>query len=172
MKRKSAGVTRRRFIQTASVAGGVAASTLGFPSIVRAASPVRLGYVSPKTGPLAPFAEADAFAVAEVMKATGGEVMIAGKSHPLEIIVKDSQSNPNRAAEVASELILSDEVHLLTAGNTPETTNPVADQAEVKGDMLPAALCLFAAGAIPGLAAGYLSHLVLDFSTPRGLPLL
>jgi hypothetical protein len=29
-----------------------------------------------------------------------------------------------------------------------------------------------AAGALSGLAAGYASHLVLDFFTPRGLPLL
>jgi len=33
-------------------------------------------------------------------------------------------------------------------------------------------LCRLAAGAIPGIAAGYVSHLVLDADTPRGLPLL
>ena len=49
----------------------------------------------------------------------------------VEIIAKDSQSNPNRAAEVAAELILKDEVDIITAASTPDTTNPVADQAEV-----------------------------------------
>ncbi len=53
--------------------------------------------------------------------------------HPLEFIVKDSQSNPNRAAEVAQDLILNDKVHLVTAFATPETVNPVADQCELNG---------------------------------------
>ena len=129
---KSAGRTRREVLKAgAAGAAGTAALAAGFPSIARAADTVRIGYVSPKTGPLAAFAEADEFNVSSVLEAIGGKVQSGGKSLNVEIIVKDSQSNPNRAAEVASELILSDEVHLLCAGNTPETTNPVADQAEI-----------------------------------------
>ena len=127
---RGAGSTRRGVLGTGA-ALGAAALTAGFPSIARAADTVRIGYVSPKTGPLAPFASADEFNVASVLEAIGGKVDSGGKSLDVEIIVKDSQSNPNRAAEVASELILSDEVHLLCAANTPETTNPVADQAEI-----------------------------------------
>ena len=52
---------------------------------------------------------------------------------PVEIIQKDSQSNPNRAAEVATELIEKDGVKLLLGKDTPDTTNPVADQAELNG---------------------------------------
>ena len=37
----------------------------------------------------------------------------------------------NRAAEVASELILRDKVDLILATSAPETTNPVSDQAEI-----------------------------------------
>ena len=55
----------------------------------------------------------------------------AGKTYQVEIIAKDSQSNGSRAAEVASELILGDKVDLIVASATPDTTNPVADQAEV-----------------------------------------
>src|SRR5439155_1007071 len=54
-----------------------------------------------------------------------------GKIFNVEIISKDSQSNANRAAEVASELILRDKVDLIVGAATPDTTNPVADQAEV-----------------------------------------
>lgn len=129
---KGAGRTRRDVLKAgAAGVAGTAALSAGFPSIVRAADTVRIGYVSPKTGPLAAFAEADEFNVSSVLDAIGGKVQSGGKSLDVEIIVKDSQSNPNRAAEVASELILSDEVHLLCAANTPETTNPVADQAEI-----------------------------------------
>ena len=54
-----------------------------------------------------------------------------GKTYKVEIISKDSQSNASRASEVASELILGDKVDLIVASATPDTTNPVADQAEV-----------------------------------------
>ena len=50
----------------------------------------------------------------------------------VEVIVKDSQSNPNRAAEVAKELIVRDEVNLILVASTPETTNPVCSIAETE----------------------------------------
>jgi branched-chain amino acid transport system substrate-binding protein len=49
----------------------------------------------------------------------------------VQIISKDSQSSGSRASEVASDLILGDKVDLITAAGTPDTTNPVADKAEV-----------------------------------------
>jgi hypothetical protein len=48
------------------------------------------------------------------------------------VIVKDSQSNPNRAADVASELIIDDEIDLMLVASTPETTNPVATTCEAE----------------------------------------
>ena len=61
----------------------------------------------------------------------GTGLQSGGKTYPVQIITKDSQSSGNRAAEVASELILGDKVDLIVASATPDTTNPVADQAEV-----------------------------------------
>ena len=121
---------RRQFLkQTAALA---AAGAAGFPAIVRAqSSTVRLGYVSPQTGPLSPFAEADAFILKNLEASFKRGVMIGGRRRPVEILVKDSQSNPNRAAEVAAELILSEEVDMMLVASTPETTNPVSDQCEV-----------------------------------------
>ena len=49
-----------------------------------------------------------------------------------EVVVKDSQSNPNRAAEVAKELIVKDEVNLMLVSSTPETTNPVSTTCEAE----------------------------------------
>lgn len=121
-------MTRRGFI-----AGSAAATTVlsfGAPSIA-AERTIKLGYVSPQTGPLAPFGEADQFVLAQAREIFRDGLSIGGRSHPVEIIVKDSQSNPNRAAEVAAELILSDEVDIMLAASTPETTNPVADQCEL-----------------------------------------
>jgi branched-chain amino acid transport system substrate-binding protein len=48
------------------------------------------------------------------------------------VLLRDSQSNPNRAAEVAKELIVRDKIDLMLVGNTPETTNPVCTQAEIE----------------------------------------
>lgn len=125
-----ASVTRR------TVLTGLGA-TIAAPAILRhsrayAANPViKIGHVSPRTGPVAAFTEADDFVLAGIQKAFAGGLMNNGKAYDVEIISKDSQSNPNRASEVAAELILSDEVDIIVAASTPETTNPVADQAEI-----------------------------------------
>lgn len=112
-------------------------ATIAAPAILRhsrayAANPViKIGHVSPRTGPVAAFTEADNFVLDGIQKAFAGGLMNNGKAYDIEIISKDSQSNPNRASEVAAELILSDEVDIIVAASTPETTNPVADQAEI-----------------------------------------
>ncbi len=122
--------TRRKFM------GGLAA-TFAAPAILKhtrayAADPViRIGHVSPRTGPLAGFAEADDFVLEGIKAAMSGGVENNGKTYQIEIISRDSQSNPNRAAEVAADLILGEEVDIIVAASTPDTTNPVADQAEV-----------------------------------------
>jgi branched-chain amino acid transport system substrate-binding protein len=94
---------------------------------------IKIGYVSPQTGPLAGFGEADAFILGGVRTALKDGLQIGGTAHPIEILVKDSQSDPNRAATVAGDLITGSEVDLILATGTPETTNPVADQAEANG---------------------------------------
>jgi len=120
-------LTRRKLLKTASASGLIlGTSGLCAPAIAQGTT-IRIGYVSPQSGPLAGFAEADAFTLdmfARVMAAKGVDV---------RVIVKDSQSNPNRAAEVASGLIVDDEIHLMLVASTPETTNPVATVCEGEG---------------------------------------
>ena len=123
------GVTRRRFIGTAAAAG--AAAHFPMPAIAQAKK-ISIGYVSPQTGPLAPFGESDAFNTRLFREAVQGGLRIRGRTHPVDVVVKDSQSNPNRAAEVAKELIVEDKVDLMLVANTPETTNPVATQCEIE----------------------------------------
>ncbi|MBV6656658.1 MAG: ABC transporter substrate-binding protein, partial [Devosiaceae bacterium] len=92
---------------------------------------IKVGHVSPQTGPLAGFAEADDYVLEAISQTFAGGVENNGRAWSIEIISKDSQSNPNRAAEVAADLILDDEVDIIVAASTPDTTNPVADQAEI-----------------------------------------
>ena len=123
---KSCGVTRRKLIKTGGTAVAATALFSSFPApLVRAAKPVKIGYVSPQTGPLAPFAEVDNFIVGGVRE------LFKKQNLPIEIVVKDSQTNSNRAAEVAADLILKDKVSLMVVGAAPETDNPVADQCEL-----------------------------------------
>jgi branched-chain amino acid transport system substrate-binding protein len=91
---------------------------------------IKIGHVSPQTGPLAPFAEADPFILDQIRTVLAKGITNGGVTYEVQIISKDSQSNTNRASEVAADLILKDKVDLLVASSTPETTNPVADQAE------------------------------------------
>jgi branched-chain amino acid transport system substrate-binding protein len=91
---------------------------------------IEIGHVSPQSGALAPFAEADSFILSQIRAALAKGIINGGVTYEVQIISKDSQSNTNRASEVAADLILKDKVDLLVASSTPETTNPVADQAE------------------------------------------
>lgn len=119
-------ITRRKFLQTTAAGGAVlATSGLAAPAIAQSAA-VKLGYVSPQTGPLAAFGEADKFVIDSFLATTKK----MGLNY--EVIVKDSQSNPNRAAEVAKELIVDDEINLMLVSSTPETTNPVSTTCEAE----------------------------------------
>ncbi|HUG49061.1 MAG TPA: ABC transporter substrate-binding protein [Candidatus Limnocylindria bacterium] len=94
---------------------------------------IRIGWVSPRTGPLAGFGEADDYVLNGVREAFGSGLAIGNSTFPVEILTRDSQSDPNRAASVAGELISSDGIDLMLVASTPETTNPVADQCEANG---------------------------------------
>lgn len=92
---------------------------------------VKVGLVVPVTGNLAAFGEPDQW-VAEQMTAwfAANPIEAGGKKYGVEIILKDSQSDPKRAGEVAAELINTDGVDVLMALSTPETTVPVVQQCE------------------------------------------
>ncbi len=93
---------------------------------------IKIGYVTPQTGPLAAFGEADSF-VLDQMAAyykTNGVTLADGSKHSVEIISKDTQSDSKRASDVASELILKDGVSMILVSSTPDTVNPVSDQCE------------------------------------------
>ena len=126
---RGSGLTRRR------VAQGMAAALAAPAYIGRAyaAKSVKLGFISPETGPIAAFGSADAFVVDAVRKVIGDGLTIGGEKVAVEILVRDSQSNPSRAAELAAELITKDKVDLMLASSTSDTTLPVADQCELNG---------------------------------------
>ena len=114
--------TRRYLLKSGAA---LAASSIALPAI-GAKNPIKIGYVSPQSGPLSAFSEADAYMIAQFEKTA------ASQGLNVQVVVKDSQSNPNRAAEVARELIVRDKVNLICVASTPETTNPVCTIAEAE----------------------------------------
>ncbi len=123
---------RRTVIKySAASAAALAAGNVCAPVIAQAKT-IKLGYVSPQTGPLAAFAEADNFIIANFKEATKAGLRIGNATYAVEVVVRDSQSNPNRAAEVAKELIVRDKIDLMLVASTPETTNPVSTQCEIE----------------------------------------
>jgi branched-chain amino acid transport system substrate-binding protein len=123
-------ISRRTMVKTGL--GAIAApAILGALPAQAADNIIKIGHVSPRTGPLAGFGEADSFIIDQVKGLVSKGLKIGGKDYKIEIITKDSQSSASRASEVASELILSDKVNLLVGSGTPDTTNPISDQAEV-----------------------------------------
>jgi branched-chain amino acid transport system substrate-binding protein len=96
-----------------------------------ATATVRIGYVSPRTGALAPFGEADTYVI-DTMTAyfEDNPLTIGDQQYAVEVIAKDAASDSDRAGEVAAELINDDEVDLILASSTPDIVNPVADQCE------------------------------------------
>jgi len=123
-------LNRRTLIKTSL--GALAAPAIVNVIPVNAQSRViKIGHVSPRTGPIAPFGEADPYILEQIQKLVEKGISNGGRTYPVQIISKDSQSSTSRASEVAAELILRDKVDLIVAASTPDTTNPVADQAEV-----------------------------------------
>lgn len=119
-------LNRRTFVQ-----GSTAAAATALAPSVFAADTLKIGYVSPQTGPLAPFGEADKWVIDQMRAAFKDGLTVGGRKHAVQIVLKDSQSNPNRAGEVANDLILRDKVALVLTAGTPETANPVSDACEL-----------------------------------------
>jgi branched-chain amino acid transport system substrate-binding protein len=94
---------------------------------------VKIGWVSPLTGPLASFGEANKYTVNEMQKLFGKGLRVGKNTYPVEILLRDSQSSANRGATVAQNLILNDNVDLMLVSSTPITTNPVSDVCEANG---------------------------------------
>lgn len=92
---------------------------------------VTIGYVSPRTGPLAAFGEADSYVIDEAQKWFAEHPLeIGGRPATVKIIVKDAQSDSTRAGQVAADLINKDGAQLILASSTPDIVNPVSEQCE------------------------------------------
>jgi len=133
------GTTTTAAAETTTTAGGTtdttaAGSTTTVSADAEAGREIKVGFVDSLTGGLAGFGIAGKY-ISERWKefAADGLVCGDGKNHPINIIVADSQSDSNRAAQVTGDLINNDKVDFIMAAASPDTVNPVADQCEALG---------------------------------------
>ena len=92
---------------------------------------IKIGFVSPQTGPLAGFGEADKYVIDQMTKYFSTHPLrIGADKYNVQIILKDAQSSSSVAASAAADLINRDGVSMILASSTPDIVNPVADQCE------------------------------------------
>jgi len=137
------GLSRGAFLKRSGAAlGGVVLGGVGTqtawarprgPLAHEAAATIKIGYVSPLTGPAAGFGEPDPYVISLARAAFAKGLKIGGKTYAVQIIEKDSQSVPSTAAQVTQQLISGSGVDLLLATSTPEVVVPVSTAAEAAG---------------------------------------
>ena len=125
---------------TATTAGATtttaaAQSTTTVSSAPTTGRELKFGFMPPKTGNDAAFGTADNWAATRWQEfAKAGSMLDAkGVSHPMSIVIRDTQSDLNYGGTVAATLINNDKVDVLMAASTTDTTIPAALQAEALG---------------------------------------
>ena len=154
LAQSSLEIRRRSFISGIASAGALMA--LGTGRVTAQSSNVlKIGFISPRSGPLAAFGECDGYILDLVRATLADGVEISGTTYAVEILDRDTQSDPSRAAQLANNLINDDDVDLILASSTPETINPVSDAGEAAGvpvisTVMPWEAWYFGRGAQPG----------------------
>jgi branched-chain amino acid transport system substrate-binding protein len=156
------GLSRRDLLKRAGVgAGGLALSSAlpgkawARPLAHDAGSTLKIGFISPITGPAAGFGEGDHYILGLARAALAKGLTIGGKHYSVQVVSKDSQSSPSRCAQVANDLLHGTKVDLLLATSTPESVNPASDAAEAArvpciSTVVPWEAWYFGRGAKPG----------------------
>ena len=107
--KKGAGApSRREFIATAG-ATALALATRG-TAWAQSENVLKVGFISPRTGPLAGFGETDGYALELARKRLAEGFAVGGKKYQVEILDRDTQSDPARAGQLAKNLITEDKV--------------------------------------------------------------
>lgn len=148
-RRKFAAVSGAGLAATA-MSGRAYGQTMAAPG-----NTLNVGFVSPRTGALAAFGEADGFVLDLARKKFASGLAIGGKTYAVNILDRDTQSDPARSSQLTKDLINSENVDLVLATSTPEVVNPAADACEAGGvpclsTIVPWEAWYFGRGAKPG----------------------
>ena len=133
-------ISRRELVKRAGVgAGGLVISGAAAqpiwarPRVEDAANSITIGFISPRSGPLAGFGEPDPYVLGLARASLAKGLVIRGKKYSVKVLDRDTQSDPARAGQLAKSLINGSKIDLMLTTSTPETVNPVADACEAAG---------------------------------------
>ena len=161
---ESPRLNRRQLLRAAGLsatsAAFLGACKVGSGTKTTTTTTLKIGFVSPRTGAAAGFGEPDGYVLGLARKAFESGLTIGGKKYDVQIVDKDGQSNPQRAAQVANDLINGESVDLMLTTSTPETVNPVSDACEAAGvpcisTVVPWEAWYFGRGAKPDQTAAF-----------------
>jgi branched-chain amino acid transport system substrate-binding protein len=146
------GISRRLLL------GAAAGTALVLPAgraFAGATNTLKIGFISPRSGPLAGFGEGDPFILGLVRQAFAKGLTINGTTYEVTILDRDTQSDPARASQLAQDLINGEQIDLMLTTSTPEVVNPVSDACEAAGvpclsTIVPWESWYFGRGAKPG----------------------
>lgn len=153
MTKSYATLNRRQLLASGLATGAI--SLTARPLFAQDAGRIKIGFMSPRTGPLAGFGVTDAYVLEQVRTALANGLTIGDKTYAVEILDRDTQSDPALASQLAKDLINNEAIDLMLATSTPEVTNPVADACEAAGVPCLSTVCpweawYFGRGAQPG----------------------
>ncbi len=159
----------RRDILAASGAG-TAVLAAGRRARAQGATTLKVGFVSPRTGALAGFGEGDGYVLDLARKALAKGLEVNGKSYAVQILDRDTQSDPARAGQLAKSLINDEGVDMMLSTSTPEVVNPVSDACEAAGmpslsTVMPWEAWYFGRGAKPGQPSPFRWSYLFSFGT-------
>lgn len=149
-------VTRRRVLEGAGTLLAAATVPAGFAHAAGGpAETLKVGFISPRTGPLAGFGECDPYVLGLARKVFAKGLKVGGKTYAVELLDRDTQSDPARASSLAKSLIDDQHVDMMLTTSTPEVVNPVSDACEAAGvpclsTIVPWESWYFGRGAKPG----------------------
>lgn len=90
---------------------------------------ILIGHPCPTTGPLAGFGEATPWAndrITNLINKKGGiYIREHRKKIPVKVKVVDTESDPTKAINITTSMILRDKVDMIVVAHTPDTVNPV-----------------------------------------------
>jgi len=169
--------SRREFIKNVGATAGGAALAGGLPSLwstASAAETIKVGFISPRTGPLASFGEADPYVLELARKALAKGITVGGKTYAVELLDRDTQSDPARAGQLAKDLINGSGVDMMLTTSTPETVNPVSDACEAAGvpclgTIMPWEAWYFGRGGKPGAPSPFKWTYLFSFGVKQFL---
>lgn len=154
------GLTRRGLMAHAAAA---AAAGVFAPSVLRAQGrPIKIGYVGSLSGIRGVFGETESWTIAQIQAHLADGLMINGRRQAVELVIRDNQSDPNRSASVAQELVLRERCNLVLAqdGDGAVAIGELADTRRVPtiSSMVPWQAWFFPRGGNPAEGFPYTFH--------------